>query len=477
VLAGGLPANRLYLVHGTPGVGKTTLALQFLMEGMKRGEKALYITLSETRDEILQVAASHGWSLDGLAMYELSSLDEALRLEEPNHLYATSDVELEETMRVLLAEVDRVKPRRVVFDSLSEIRLLAQTPMRFRRQLLSLKQYFAGRSCTVILLDDLTGSAGDLHSLAHGVISLQQAPAVYGADRRTLRVSKLRGTTYRTGNHDVIIQTGGVRVFPRLVAAEHRSEFGITPMSTGIAELDLLLGGGLDRGASTLLMGPAGTGKSGIAMQFACSAAARGERASIFLFEERRGTFHARAASLGMPIARYVEEGLIKVQQVDPAEIPPDEFTDLVRRGIETDGSKLLIVDSISGYFMAMPDSHALSLQLHELLSYTGDRGVAAVLTLAQQGFMGNMRSPIDMSYLADTVVLLRYFEAKGRVHKAISVVKKRSGSHEETIRRLSFDKNGIHVGPPLVEFHGVLTGVPSYAGVASPPHNLGKEE
>jgi circadian clock protein KaiC len=472
ILGGGLPAHRLYLVHGTPGVGKTTLALQFLLEAVKNHEPALYITLSETRDEIREVAASHGWSLDGLNMYELSSLEETLRLDAPNHLYATSDVELEETMRVLLAEVERINPRRVVFDSLSEVRLLAQTPMRFRRQVLSLKQYFVGRGTTVLLLDDLTGGSGDLHSLAHGVISLDQRPAAYGADRRTLRVTKLRGTSYRTGNHDMVIHTGGIQVYPRLVAAEHRSAFGIEPMSTGIRELDQLLGGGLDRGGATLLMGPAGTGKSGIAMQLACAAASRGERVTMFLFEERKGTFHARATSLGMPIASYIEQGLIRLRQIDPAEVPPDQFTSLVRDGIEKDGAKLLVVDSVSGYFMAMPDQQALSLQLHELLAYTGDQGVASVLTLAQQGFIGNMRSPIDMSYLADTVLLLRYFESQGRVQKAVSVVKKRSGSHEDTIRRLSFDKGGIKVGPPLTELHGVLTGVPalvSYDQAKSP--------
>jgi circadian clock protein KaiC len=464
VLSGGLPAARLYLVQGTPGVGKTTLALQFLLEGVKARETSLYITLSETRAEIQQVAASHGWSLEGISLYELSSLDETLRLEAPNSLYATSDIELEETMRVLLAEVDRVKPKRVVFDSLSEIRLLAQTPIRFRRQLLSLKQYFAGRGCTVLLLDDSTGAPGDIKSLAHGVISLEQTVSAYGADRRKLRITKLRGSNYRSGNHDFVIATGGLQVFPRLVAAEHRSGFGVETMSTGVKELDELLGGGLDRGASTLFLGPAGTGKSAIAMQAACAAAARGERVALFLFEERMGTFDARAAGLGLEVRRYIEREMIRVQQIDPSEIPPDQFTHLVRQSVD-EGARMLVVDSVSGYFMAMPDSQALALQLHELLAYTGDQGVASVLTLAQTGFLGNMRSPIDMSYLADTVVLFRYFEAKGRIHKAISVVKKRSGAHEDSIRKLTFGKTGICVGPPLLEFHGVLTGVPAISG------------
>jgi circadian clock protein KaiC len=464
VLGGGLPSGRLYLVHGTPGAGKTTLALQFLREAVRTGEKALYITLSETKDEILQVAASHAWSLDGIDLYELSSVEEALRLDEPNNLYATSDVELQETMRVLLAEVERVKPRRVVFDSLSEVRLLAQTPMRFRRQLLSLKQFFVGRRCTVMLLDDLTGEA-DLQSLTHGVVFLNQAAAPYGADRRTVRVTKLRGTSYRTGHHDFVIKTGGLRVYPRLVAAEHRSAFGAEPMSTGLEPFDRLLGGGLDRGGATLLMGPAGTGKSGLAMQFACAAASRGERVAMFLFEERLGTFHTRARSLGMPLARYIEQGLIHVRQIDPAEIPPDEFTYMVRQTIQNDGAKLVVVDSVSGYFMAMPDRHTITLQLHELLSYMGDQGVAAVLTVAQTGFVGNMQSPVDMSYLADTVVLLRYFEARGRIQKALSVVKKRSGNHEDTIRELTFGSDGIRVGPPLTGFRGVLTGLPVYGG------------
>jgi len=463
VLGGGLPGGRLYLLHGTPGVGKTTLALQFLLEGVKKREQVLYITLSETREEILQVASSHGWTLDGVALYELSSVEQTLRLEEPNHLYATSDVELEETMRVLLSEVDRVRPRRVVFDSLSEIRLLAQTAMRFRRQVLSLKQFFTGRGATVLLLDDMTAEQDGLllQSLAHGVLFLNQTASPYGADRRTLRVVKLRGTSYRTGRHDVVIRTGGIRVFPRLVAAEHRSSFGAEAMSTGITELDHLLGGGLDRGAATLLMGPAGTGKSAMAMQLACAAASRGEHVAMFLFEERLGTFHARAASMNLPVARYVDEGLIRVTQIDPAEVPPDEFTHLVRIAVERGKAKLLVVDSISGYFMAMPERHSITLQLHELLSYAGDQGVAAVLTLAQTGFVGNMQSPVDMSYLADTVVLFRYFEAGGRVRKALSVVKKRSGGHEDTIRELGFGSEGIQVGRPLTGFRGILTGVP----------------
>jgi circadian clock protein KaiC len=474
VLNGGLPAGRLYLVQGTPGVGKTTLALRFLLQGVKERETALYITLSETRAEIEQVAASHGWSLEGLSLYELSSLDETLRLEAPNSLYATSDVELEETMRVLLAEVDRVKPQRIVFDSLSEIRLLAQTPMRFRRQLLALKQYFAGRGCTVLLLDDSTGAPGDIESLAHGVISMEQTVSAYGADRRKLRVTKLRGSDYRSGNHDFVIVAGGLQVFPRLVAAEHRSDFGIATMSTGVLQLDQLLGGGLDRGASTLLLGPAGTGKSAVVMQAACAAAERGERVALFLFEERMGTFDARAAGIGLPIRQHIDKGLIRVQQIDPAEIPPDQFTHLVRQSVD-DGAKMLVVDSVSGYFMAMPDSQAMSLQLHELLAYTGDQGVASLLTLAQTGFLGNMRSPIDMSYLADTVILFRYFEAQGRIHKAVSVVKKRSGAHEDSIRKLSFGKTGIVVGQPLLEFHGVLTGIPALGGDAHgrPPANL----
>ncbi|MBS1797287.1 MAG: AAA family ATPase, partial [Acidobacteria bacterium] len=440
ILGGGLPANRMYLVKGEPGVGKTTLALQFLMSGAKEGERVLYVTLSETEAEIRQVASSHGWSLDGLHMYELSSAEQTLRLHEENTLYAPADVELREVVRVLLDEVDRVKPSRVVFDSLSEIRMLAQAPMRYRRQLLSLKQHFAGRACTVLLLDDRTGEDPDLQveSLVHGVVLLQQTPMGYGADRRRLRIAKLRGSPFRSGFHDYVVKTGGIDVFPRLIAAEHRTELLTEPLPSGNPHLDAMLGGGVARSTATLLMGPAGSGKSALTTQFGCAAAARGERVSMFLFEERIGTLRRRAQELGMPLDREMERGAIRVHQIDPAELAPDEFSHMVRAEVEKHDAKVIVIDSINGYFTAMPEARHLTLQLHELLGFLAERGVATLLTVAQTGLIGSaMSAPVDISYLADTIVLLRYFEMDGRVRKALSVVKKRSGFHEDTIRAL----------------------------------------
>lgn len=468
VLAGGLPKNRVYLVKGEPGTGKTTLSLQFLLEGKRVGERVLYVTLSETEEEIRQVAESHGWSLDGINLYELSSAEQTLRLQDENTLYATADVDLKETMRVLLEEVERVKPARVVFDSMSEIRLLSQTPMRYRRQLLSLKQYFVGRACTVLLLDDRTGDTDDLQveSLAHGVINLEQVPMAYGADRRRLRIGKIRGSSFRSGYHDFVVVKGGLCVYPRLIAAEHRTEALSEPLPSGLAPLDDLLKGGVDRSTATLLIGPAGTGKSALATQFACAAAMRGEVASLFLFEERIGTLRRRAQHLGMPLEQAIAAGKARVHQIDPAELAPDEFTNLVRVAVEEHQSRVVVVDSINGYFTAMPESRYLTLQMHELLGYLAERGVASILTMAQSGLAGGaMTSPVDLSYLADTIVVLRYFELEGRLRKAVSVLKKRSGAHEETIREFELGGGGIHIGAPLVQMQGVLTGAPRLVG------------
>ncbi len=468
VLCGGLPKNRVYLVKGEPGAGKTTLALQFLFEGRRTGERTLYLTLSETEEEIRQVAESHGWSLDGIHVYELSTAEQTMRLQDENTLYATADVDLTETMRVLLEEVDRVKPARVVFDSMSEIRLLAQTPTRYRRQLLSLKQYFVGRASTVLLLDDRAGTGDDLQveSLAHGVIVLEQVQLSYGADRRRLRIRKLRGSSFRSGYHDFNVREGGLIVFPRLIAAEHRSEVLSAPLPSGLPALDELLKGGIDRSTATLLMGPAGTGKSALATQLACAAAQRGEIASMFLFEERIGTLVRRAQHLGMPLETAIADGRVHVHQIDPAELAPDEFSDLVRQAVEKHGSRVIVIDSINGYFTAMPDARYLILQMHELLAFLAERGIASILTMAQSGLMaGSMSSPVDLSYLADTIVMLRYFELEGRLRKAISVVKKRSGAHEESIRAFELGASGIYIGAPLAQMQGVLTGTPRLVG------------
>jgi circadian clock protein KaiC len=470
VLGGGLPRNRLYVLRGTPGVGKTTLALQFLMAGARNGERVLYITLSETEEEVRQIAESHGWDLGGIALFELSNAEKALHLDDENTLYAAADVDLKETVRVLLDEVERVKPARVVFDSMSELRLLSQTAIRYRRQLLALKQYFVGRDCTVLLLDDRsTEEDVQMESLAHGVLLLEQTAMTYGADRRRVRVMKLRGSRFRSGYHDFIVSTGGVVVFPRLIALEHRTSILTEPLPSGISELDELLGGGLDRSTATLLMGPAGTGKSAVATQFVCAAARRGERAAMFLFEERIGTLRRRTQLLGMDLDAHVESKKICIHQIDPAELAPDEFTHLVREAVEKDGARVIVIDSLNGYLTAMPEGRPLILQMHELLSYLAEQGVATFLTMAQSGLVGQMSAPVDVSYLADSIILFRYYEDAGRLRKAISVLKKRSGAHDDTIRALELNTHGIRVGPALSYLRGVLSGIPLTIGEAAP--------
>jgi circadian clock protein KaiC len=472
ILEGGFPANRLYLVEGDPGTGKTTLALRFLLEGAARGEPVLYVTLSETREEITEVAASHGWSLDGVNLYELIPSEESLKADTQYTIFHPSEVEFGETTTAVLSEVERIQPRRVVFDSLSEMRLLARDPLRYRRQILALKQYFAGRQCTVLLLDDRTATASDLQvrSIAHGVVELEQLALDYGAERRRLRVVKLRGSRYRGGFHDFRIETGGVVVYPRLVAAEHRQEFSPEMITSGVAHLDALLGGGLDRGTSTLILGPAGSGKSSIAAQFAAAAAERGERAASFLFDEGVNTYLSRASGLGRDMREHVEAGYMSLQQIDPAELSPGEFANLVREAVDRDGARVVVIDSLNGYLQAMPDERFLTVQMHELLTYLNQQGVVTLLVLAQYGFMGaSMATPVDVSYLADTVLMLRFFEARGEVRRAISVVKKRTGYHENTIREMRMSGGGIAVGDPLKDFHGVLTGVPNYRNESSP--------
>lgn len=468
VLCGGFPANRLYLVEGDPGTGKTTLALNFLLEGARAGESVLYVTLSETKEELTAVAESHGWSLDSINIYELIPAEESLKTETQYTIFHPSEVELGDTTKAVIEQVERLKPRRIVFDSLSEMRLLARDPLRYRRQILALKQFFAGRQCTVLLLDDRASTDGDLQvqSIAHGVLMLEQLTLDYGAERRRLRVIKLRGSRYRGGFHDFTIQTGGIDVYPRLVAADHHQDFAPEPISGGVPALDALLGGGLDRGTSTLIMGPAGAGKSSIAAQFAATAAKRGEIAAAFIFDEGINIHLARAAGLGTDLRSEVEAGRVKVKQIDPAELSPGEFAYYVRRAVEQDGARVVIIDSLNGYLQAMPDERFLTVQMHELLTYLNQQGVVTILVMAQHGFMGvNMGTPVDVSYLADTVMLLRYFEASGAVRRAISVVKKRTGYHEDTIRELRLSSKGVEVGKPLTEFHGVLTGVPTYSG------------
>jgi circadian clock protein KaiC len=469
VLAGGLARSRLFLIEGMPGSGKTTLALQVLRTAAARGEPVLYVTLSETEEELRSVAASHDWTLDGVSLQELIPAEDSLDPGQQYTLFHASEVELGATIKEILTTVDRLQPTCVVFDSLSELRLLAGSALRYRRQILALKQFFASRKCTAILLDDLTATDQDLQtqSIAHGVIRLEQDHPDYGSERRRLRVVKYRGTKFRGGFHDYIIERGGIRVFPRLVAAEHRRVTDRKRLASEVPALDALIGGGLEEGTSTLVVGSAGTGKSTLAAQFATAAAGRGQRAALFVFDESPATLVSRCGSLGIGLAAQVDAGRISIQQVDPAELSPGEFTNRIRDAVER-GAAMVVIDSLNGYLNAMPGERFLTIQLHELLMYLGQQGVATILIAAQHGMIGSdMNSPIDASYLADTVILMRYFEAAGEVRQAISVVKKRGSQHERTIREFRLDEGGIRVGEPLRDFRGILTGVPVYEGPA----------
>lgn len=464
ILRGGLPKDRLYLIAGDPGVGKTTLALQFLQQGAREGQRVLYITLSESREEILAVATSHGWTLDGVTLYEHTPDSD----RGENYVFHPEEVELSETMRTLLEEVERVKPQRVVFDSLSELRLLAQSPLRYRREILLLKRYFIGRGCTTMLLDDRTTGDDDPHleSLCHGVIDLQLTAPAYGAARRRVQIAKLRGQDFRSGWHDYVIERGGLAVFPRLTAHEHAAPFPQELLHSGIAELDELLGGGVHRGRSVLLAGAAGVGKSTVAAQFLAHAASRGLAGRYFLFDERPETLLMRARMLSIDLDGPLQDGRIQLQQVDPAEMSPGQFSDAVTRAVERDGARVLVIDSLNGLLNAMPDEKDVVLHVHEILSYLGHRGVTTFVILGQQGLVGApMQVPIDVSFLSDSIIVLRFFESGGSVRKAISVTKQRTGGPEPTIREFSLDPGGIRIGAPLTGFHGVLTGIPTFVG------------
>jgi len=468
VLHGGLARNRLHLVEGTPGTGKTTMALQFLLAGARAGEVGIYITLAETEQELRDGARSHGWTINGnIEIFELVPPESVLDADQQQSLLYSSDLELGETVRRIFEAIERIKPQRIVIDSLSEIRLLAQSSLRYRRQILALKHYFARHSSTVIMLDDLTAEAVDqaVHSIAHSVIHLDQLAPIYGGERRRLRVTKCRGQAFRSGFHDFTIARDGFAAFPRLVAAEQRKGFAGSAMPTGIHELDSLLGGGITSGSSTLVVGPAGTGKSLLVLQHIKAAVARGESAALFVFDEELGLLFARSKQLGIDLAAMQDSGKLRVQQMDAAELSPGEFAHIVTSYVEREHVRTVAIDSLNGYQAAMPEEQFLILHVHELLQYLNRRGASTFLTLAQHGMVGESKQSIDLTYLADTVIMLRYFEAMGRVRRAISVIKKRMGSHEDTIRELRISSAGLSIGPPLHEFQGVLRGVPTYVG------------
>lgn len=467
ILAGGLTRGRVFLLEGSPGTGKTTIAMQFLQEGAVRGEKCLHITLSETEEEMRESAQSHGWNLAGIDLFELVPPESLLDEDQQQSLLYSSDLELGETTRRIFEMFEQVKPDRVVLDSLSEIRLLAQSSLRYRRQILALKHFFSTQRATVLMLDDLTADVADktVHSVAHGVIRLEELSPEYGPERRRLRIIKYRGRRFRGGFHDFVIDTGGVQVFPRLVSAEHKTAFVRDVLKSDSPKLDALLGGGVHRGSSVLVLGPAGTGKSLLALTFVAAAIARGERAAMFIFDEEIGLLFHRAIGLGIDMQAMVDKGNLFVEQVDAAELSPGEFSHRVRTCVEQHKVQTIIIDSLNGYQAAMPEENALILHMHELLQYLNRKGATTFLTVAQHGLVGDMSAPVDVTYLADTVVLLRYFEASGRVRRAMSVIKKRTGMHEDTIREYRIGSYGIRLGEPLTGFQGVLRGVPDFKG------------
>lgn len=472
ILCGGLTAGHVFLLEGSPGTGKTTIALRFLIKGAKQGEKGLYITLSETESELRDVSAAHGWEIDdNIEIFELIPPESVLQADHQQSLLYSSDLELGEATRSIFEVFERVRPSRVVLDSLSEIRLLAQSSLRYRRQLLALKHYFARHATTVLLLDDRTSETSDKtpHSIVHGVVQLEELAPNYGAERRRLRVTKYRGKSFRGGYHDFTIQTGGVVVFPRLRASEHKTRYNRGRLTSGIAELDALLGGGIEQGSSTLVLGPAGTGKSTFALQFVTAAISRGEKAAVFVFDEELGLLFERTRAMGLDLEPLRDSGSLIIEQVDAAELSPGEFAHRVRAIVDNAGAKTVVIDSLNGYQAAMPDEGSLVLHMHELLQYLNRQGANTFLTVAQHGLLGEMKAPVDVTYLSDTVVLLRYFEAFAQVRRAISVIKKRAGKHEDTIREYRIGPTGLIIGEPLEQFQGILRGVPTFHGPIDP--------
>ena len=471
IICGGLPSGHVYLLEGDPGTGKTTIALQFVAEGLRNQEKVLYVTLSESPQELQLVTRIHGLPFEGTEVLELRPSEEDLKPEGQYTVFHPAEVELNDRAQMIMSEVERLKPDRLVVDGLSEVRTLAKDPFRYRRQILLMKDY-CPPNCTVLLLDDRTSRSSELelHSIVHGVISLQRIHREFGRTRRRLEITKLRGVPFREGYHDYLIQSGGVVVFPRLIASEHMERSAVSgPVKSGIPELDSLVGGGLDRGTSTLLIGPAGCGKTTIGLRWLTSAAERGETTAAFIFEETVNTLLGRARGLGMDLAPLIKNGKLHIDHLDPAEMSPGEFVEKVRCCVEDHHATAIMIDSLNGFLQAMPGEQFLSLHLHELLTYLNNRGVVTLMVLAQMGMIGSaMQSPVDVSYLADNILVLRYFEAHGEVRQAISMIKKRSGPHEHSIRELRLGDGRIQVGRPLKDFQGVLSGIPALAAGGS---------
>ncbi|KAA0595352.1 AAA family ATPase [Azospirillum lipoferum] len=476
ILRGGLPRGRIHLLEGAPGTGKTTIALQLLIQARNDGRKGLYITLSENAKELEATAASHGWSLDGLPVFDIVPIE--AQLDRQQSVLYPSEVELGETVRLIIDRIERENPEVLVIDTVSELRLLAQDQLGYRRQILALKQYLQGRRCTSLVLDDLTHQNGDtdLHSLAHSVIVLEQIERTYGAARRRLRIAKMRGAEYQSGWHDFAITKTDVLVFPSLIAEEHKSDFEPRTMESGLPALDELMGGGLTQGTTTMLVGPSGVGKSSLALQYVTAAVERGEHAAYFSFDETFKTLGLRSLALGIDIEEAVHRERVGWHRANPSRLSPGQFVWQVRREVEDRKAGIVVIDSLNSYLSTMPEEQALSLQMHELLTYLNNKGVVTILILAQQGVISDVQNPVDLSFMSDTVVLLRFFETGGEVRKAISVVKKRTGVHELSIREFRLFPNGMQVGPQLMDFRGVLTGVPEYRGSADPLLNGSSE-
>ena len=455
----------MYLLEGDPGTGKTTLAMQFIISGVRAGESALYVTLSEPRSELQASALSHGWAVEDLPIAEFVPAEASLRPEEQYTMFHPSEVELSDTIQRLIRLFNEKQPTRIVIDSLSELRLLADDTMRYRRQLLALKQFFVGRDTTVLMLDDRTANGSDmqLQSIAHGVIRLEKVQRSYGVSRRQIEIVKLRGSAFREGFHDYNIETNGLQVFPRLIASEHSEPFPEERIKSGIQALDTMFGGGISRGSSTLVTGPTGIGKSTIVAQYATAAAKRGDRAVIYAFDEVLRTAIDRGEALGIPMREQIARGTLMLEQVDPAERSPGELAWKIRREVEENDLRVLVIDSLNGYLNSMPGERDLTLHLHELLAFLSQKGVITFIILSQHGLVGTMQTSVDVSYLADTVLLLRYFETGGGIRQAISVVKQRVGHHERTLREFFLNDSGIAVGAPLSNFSGVLTGIPRF--------------
>jgi circadian clock protein KaiC len=470
VLRGGLPRGQLYLLEGSAGAGKTTLGLQFLLEGVRRGERVLWCTLSETEAQLVATAKSHGWDLAGVKIVNLTQASESTAMPDAGYsFFSPADIELNDIAKAILDLIESERPRRVVFDPFSDVRLLARDPLRYRRQVLQLREHLARLDATVLLIQEQGLEAPSdpaAEGVVHGIIGLYQHAPEYGRPRRRLRVHKLRGLNYREGFHDVVLRTGGLAVFPRLIAAEHALPPDRGIMSSGLTSLDNMLGGGLDRGTSLIIIGPSGAGKSTLSTQFACAAAARGERCTYYLFDETERAFRARAESLQMPLQRSNGAGGVEVRQIDPAEFSPGEFAHDARSAVEDRDTRLIVIDSINGFLTGMPDESHLPMHLHELLTYLALRNVVTILTLNQHGLVNtDAHAPVEVSYLADSTLLIRYFEAAGAVRRAASVLKRRFGAHEVLIRELKIGPPGIHLGQPLSDFRGVLTGQPDYTG------------